>query len=40
MKKEFVQLAKVFDAKKHGIGGWFASEKLDGQRFVDRKSVV
>jgi len=34
MKKEFVQLAKVFDAKKHGIGGWLASEKLDGQRFV------
>jgi len=25
-------LANVFNAKKHGIGGWFLSEKIDGQR--------
>ncbi|KKN35653.1 hypothetical protein LCGC14_0781500 [marine sediment metagenome] len=30
--REFLMLAKVFDPKKHGIGGWFLSEKLDGQR--------
>lgn len=32
MNRKFLMLAKVFDAKKHGIGGWFMSEKLDGQR--------
>ncbi len=31
-KREFLQLAMTFDAKKHGIGGWFISEKLDGMR--------
>jgi len=30
--REFLMLAKVFDPKKHGIGGWYLSEKLDGQR--------
>jgi DNA ligase 1 len=32
MRREFVQLANVFDPKKHGIAGWFVSEKLDGMR--------
>ena len=31
-KREFLQLAHVYDPKKHGIAGWFASEKLDGMR--------
>jgi len=31
-KREFLQLAHNFNPKKHGIGGWFMSEKLDGQR--------
>lgn len=30
--REFLMLAKTFDPSKHGIGGWFYSEKLDGQR--------
>ena len=32
MKREYVQLAHVFDSKKHSPAGWYASEKLDGQR--------
>jgi DNA ligase-1 len=32
MRREFLQLAHVYDEKKHGIAGWFASEKLDGMR--------
>ncbi len=31
-KREFLQLAQVYDPTKHSIGGWFASEKLDGVR--------
>lgn len=31
-RREFLQLAKVFDPTKHKIGGWFLSEKLDGTR--------
>lgn len=31
-KREFLQLAHNFDPSKHGIGGWYASEKLDGMR--------
>jgi DNA ligase 1 len=31
-KREFLQLAKVYNPKKHGIGGYFLSEKLDGMR--------
>jgi hypothetical protein len=31
-KREFLQLAHKLDAKKHGIGGWLYSEKLDGER--------
>lgn len=31
-KREFMQLAHKYDAAKHGIGGWYMSEKLDGQR--------
>jgi len=30
--REFLQLAHNFDQKKHGIGGWYVSEKLDGMR--------
>lgn len=33
-KASFVQLAHVFDPTKHSIGGWFASEKLDGMRAI------
>ena len=33
-KREFVQLAQVFDSKHHGVGGWVMSEKLDGQRAI------
>ncbi len=32
LKREYVQLAHVFDIKKHSPAGWYASEKLDGQR--------
>lgn len=32
MNREFLQLAHVFDPKKHGVAGWFVSEKLDGMR--------
>lgn len=31
-EQHFVMLAFDFDEAKHGIGGWYASEKLDGQR--------
>lgn len=31
-RREFLQLAKVFDPAKHKVGGWFLSEKLDGTR--------
>lgn len=31
-KREFLQLAHRFKPAKHGIGGWYASEKLDGMR--------
>jgi DNA ligase-1 len=31
-RREFLQLAHTFDPKKHGIGGWYLSEKLDGMR--------
>ena len=31
-KREFLQLAHKYVPEKHGIGGWFMSEKLDGQR--------
>lgn len=31
-KREFVMLAHNYKASKHGIGGWYLSEKLDGQR--------
>ena len=31
-KREFLQLAHNYNPKKHGIGGWFLSEKLDGMR--------
>jgi len=31
-KRTFLQLAHKYDSKKHGIGGWFLSEKLDGMR--------
>lgn len=33
-KASFVQLAHVFDPTKHSIGGWYASEKLDGNRMI------
>ena len=29
-KRFFLQKAHAFDPKKHGIGGWWYSEKLDG----------
>jgi len=32
MNREFLQLAHTLDPVKHTIGGWFWSEKLDGQR--------
>jgi DNA ligase-1 len=32
LKREYVQLAHVYDPKKHSPAGWFASEKLDGMR--------
>lgn len=31
-RREFLQLAEHFDAKKHFIAGWYYSEKLDGMR--------
>jgi DNA ligase-1 len=31
-KREFLMLAHKYDPNKHGIAGWFVSEKLDGQR--------
>lgn len=31
-KREFLMLAHTFNPKKHRIGGWYASEKLDGMR--------
>lgn len=31
-KQEFLQLSHVYDPAKHKIKGWFASEKMDGQR--------
>jgi len=31
-KREFLMLAHDYSPTKHGIGGWFLSEKLDGQR--------
>jgi DNA ligase-1 len=32
MNREFLMLAHNFDPTKHGIGGWYVSEKLDGMR--------
>lgn len=31
-RREFLMLAKVYDAEKHNIADWYASEKLDGVR--------
>ena len=31
-KREFLQLAHTFKPNKYGIGGWWYSEKLDGER--------
>lgn len=31
-KREFLMLAHTYNPKKHGIGGWFMSVKLDGMR--------
>lgn len=31
-KREFLMLAHNYKRAKHGIGGWYLSEKLDGQR--------
>ena len=31
-KREFLLLAHKYNPKKHGIGGWYMSEKLDGMR--------
>ena len=31
-KREFLQLAHTYSGKKHGIAGWYMSEKLDGMR--------
>jgi len=33
-KQHFTMLAHKFDVRKHSIGGWFCSEKMDGQRCV------
>ena len=30
--REFLQLAETYVAAKHGVGGYFLSEKLDGTR--------
>lgn len=32
MNREFLMLAHPYDPSKHRIGGWYASEKLDGMR--------
>lgn len=32
MKREFLMLAQTFDPKRDHVGGWYASEKLDGMR--------
>ncbi len=32
MKREFLQLAQKYDAKKHFVANWYLSEKLDGIR--------
>ena len=32
MKQDYLMLAHVFKPGKHSIGGWFLSEKLDGNR--------
>jgi len=32
MRREFLQLAHTYNPMKHGIGGWYVSEKLDGMR--------
>lgn len=32
MNREFLMLAEVYDPAKHQVNGWYASEKLDGQR--------
>ncbi len=32
--REFLQLCQTYDSKKHGIGGWYCSEKLDGMRAI------
>lgn len=34
MKREYVMLAHGYDPKKYHIGGWFVSEKLDGERCI------
>lgn len=34
MKQEYVQLAHVYDPKRHSINGWYLSEKLDGTRAI------
>jgi len=34
MGGSLVMLAHTYKPDKHGIGGWFASEKLDGQRCI------
>ena len=31
-RREFLMLAHKFNPKKHRIGGWYMSEKLDGMR--------
>jgi len=31
-RREFLMLAQTLNTRKHGIGGWFMSEKLDGIR--------
>lgn len=33
-KSQLVMLAHPYKPSKHGIGGWYASEKLDGQRAI------
>lgn len=30
--REFLMLAYEYESRKHGIGGWYVSEKLDGMR--------
>lgn len=31
-RREFLMLAKTYNAKRHSVGGWYVSEKLDGTR--------